>query len=120
MAADRGSDGIPFRRLKVTDPSQIPNDYSTTPGGTIFSTTPGGTRIFYDRDTMLMCKNSPIARSPPADMVCRPGITCPTTCTGGCRLPHAPAEKVTKNAQNTHQEHANAQKGDGEPFDIDL
>ncbi|KAL5961741.1 Eukaryotic translation initiation factor 4E-binding protein 1 [Taenia solium] len=123
MAANRGSDGIPFRRLKVTDPSQIPSDYRqvrckiTTPGGTIFSTTPGGTRIFYDRDTMLMCKDSPIARSPPTDMVCRPGVTCPATCTGECHLPPATAQKPTK---NTHQEHGNGQRGDEEPFDIDL
>ncbi|EUB56815.1 Eukaryotic translation initiation factor 4E-binding protein 1 [Echinococcus granulosus] len=117
MAANRGPDGIPFRRLKVTDPSQIPNEYSTTPGGSIFSTTPGGTRIFYDRDTMLMCKNSPIARSPPTDMVCRPGITCPATCAGECHLPAATAQKPTK---NTHQEHASVQKSDEGPFDIDL
>lgn len=33
---------IPPRRVEITDPSQLPSDYSTTPGGTIFSTTPGG------------------------------------------------------------------------------
>ena len=33
---------IPSRRIVVNDPGQIPIDYSTTPGGTIFSTTPGG------------------------------------------------------------------------------
>jgi len=33
---------IPPRRVEITDPSQLPNDFSTTPGGTIFSTTPGG------------------------------------------------------------------------------
>ncbi len=26
----------------MNDLSQLPNDYSTTPGGTLFSTTPGG------------------------------------------------------------------------------
>ena len=31
---------IPVRR--ITDISNIPSDYSTTPGGSIFSTTPGG------------------------------------------------------------------------------
>lgn len=30
------------RRIKVNDPSELPNEYSTTPGGTLYSTTPGG------------------------------------------------------------------------------
>ncbi|EEB13990.1 4E-binding protein thor, putative [Pediculus humanus corporis] len=33
---------IPSRRVVVNDASQLPHDYSTTPGGTLFSTTPGG------------------------------------------------------------------------------
>lgn len=33
---------IPSKRVTVNDPSQLPHDYSTTPGGTLFSTTPGG------------------------------------------------------------------------------
>ena len=33
---------IPSRRVVVHDPSHMPADYSTTPGGTVFSTTPGG------------------------------------------------------------------------------
>lgn len=33
---------IPVRRVIVNDPNQMPLDYGTTPGGTIFSTTPGG------------------------------------------------------------------------------
>ena len=36
------SRAIPSRRIIVNDPGQLPIDYSTTPGGTIFSTTPGG------------------------------------------------------------------------------
>ena len=36
------SRAIPSRRIVVNDPGQLPMDYSTTPGGTIFSTTPGG------------------------------------------------------------------------------
>ena len=30
------------RRIAINSPSELPNDYSTTPGGTLFSTTPGG------------------------------------------------------------------------------
>lgn len=35
------SKAIP-RRMFITDPSQLPNEYSSTPGGTLYSTTPGG------------------------------------------------------------------------------
>lgn len=35
------SQAIP-RRITITSTSQLPNEYSTTPGGTIYSTTPGG------------------------------------------------------------------------------
>lgn len=61
----------------INDPTQIPMDYSTTPGGSIFSTTPGGTRIFYERSFLLQCRNSPLAKSPPANMAQIPGITIP-------------------------------------------
>lgn len=37
---------IPGRRVVISDSSQLPLDYSSTPGGTIFSTTPGG-MLFY-------------------------------------------------------------------------
>ena len=36
------SQAIPSRRMVINSASQLPNDYSTTPGGTIYSTTPGG------------------------------------------------------------------------------
>ena len=36
---------IPTRRVLINDPSQLPSDYGTTPGGTLFSTTPGGMPI---------------------------------------------------------------------------
>lgn len=66
---------IPNRR--IADISNLPGDYSTTPGGSIFSTTPGGTRIFYDRSFLMQCRNSPLARTPPANMANIPGITSP-------------------------------------------
>ncbi|GLV34750.1 thor [Carabus blaptoides fortunei] len=43
----------------------MPNDYSTTPGGTIYSTTPGGTKIVYERAFLLNLRNSPISQTPP-------------------------------------------------------
>lgn len=36
------SQSIPSRHVVINDASQLPMDYSTTPGGTLFSTTPGG------------------------------------------------------------------------------
>lgn len=33
---------IPSRKVLLTDPSQMPDVYSSTPGGTLYSTTPGG------------------------------------------------------------------------------
>ncbi|PSN33027.1 Eukaryotic translation initiation factor 4E-binding protein 1 [Blattella germanica] len=56
---------IPSRRVVINDASQLPVDYSTTPGGTLYSTTPGGTRIVYERAFVMQFRNSPIARTPP-------------------------------------------------------
>jgi len=68
---------IPSKRFVLNDLSQLPHDYSTTPGGSIFSTTPGGTRIFYDRSFLLQCRNSPLTKSPPPNMAKIPGVTVP-------------------------------------------
>ncbi|XP_063445742.1 eukaryotic translation initiation factor 4E-binding protein 1-like isoform X1 [Mytilus trossulus] len=65
------------RRVVLNDLSQLPNDYSTTPGGSLFSTTPGGTKIFYERNFLMQCRNSPLTRSPPPNMAKIPGVTCP-------------------------------------------
>ncbi|GIY63335.1 eukaryotic translation initiation factor 4E-binding protein 2 [Caerostris darwini] len=67
---------IPGRNV-INDASQLPIDYSSTPGGTIFSTTPGGTRIIYDRAFLMQMRNSPIARTPPKNLPIIPGITSP-------------------------------------------
>lgn len=66
---------IPTRRIQISDPSQLPSEYSSTPGGTLFSTTPGGTRIIYDRAFLLQCRNSPLTKSPPPNMAKIPGVT---------------------------------------------
>jgi len=36
------SQSIPSKRIVIHDPNQLPADYSSTPGGTLYSTTPGG------------------------------------------------------------------------------
>ena len=71
------SRAIPTKRILINDPSQLPHDYSTTPGGTLFSTTPGGTRIIYDRNFLMQCRNSPLTKSPPKNLPKIPGVTAP-------------------------------------------
>lgn len=90
---------IPTRKVIFRDPSELPADYGTTPGGTIFSTTPGGnvwflflhsfveecidwtischagTRIVYDRKSLLEMRNSPLSRTPPRNLPRIPGVT---------------------------------------------
>lgn len=82
---------IPNRR--IADISNLPNDYSTTPGGSIFSTTPGGTRIFYERAFLMQCRNSPLAKSPPPNMANIPGVTSP----GQIHVPKENGVKACKN-----------------------
>uniref|UniRef100_A0A8C6LD72 Eukaryotic translation initiation factor 4E binding protein 1 n=1 Tax=Nothobranchius furzeri TaxID=105023 RepID=A0A8C6LD72_NOTFU len=62
------------RRIAIHDAAHMPQDYSTTPGGTVFSTTPGGTRIIYDRKFLLQCRMSPLTRTPP-NLPDIPGVT---------------------------------------------
>uniref|UniRef100_UPI00358F5927 eukaryotic translation initiation factor 4E-binding protein 1-like n=1 Tax=Myxine glutinosa TaxID=7769 RepID=UPI00358F5927 len=68
---------IPSRRVVLNDPSQLPLDYSTTPGGTLYSTTPGGSKIIYDRKFLMECRNSPYTRTPPRFLPNIPGVTSP-------------------------------------------
>ena len=71
-AATVGQD-IPTRRVVITNEDDMPNDYSTTPGGTIFGTTPGGTKIVYERAFLINMRNSPLARTPPRNLPSIPG-----------------------------------------------
>lgn len=34
---------IPSKKVLIHDPNQLPDVYSSTPGGSLYSTTPGGT-----------------------------------------------------------------------------
>jgi hypothetical protein len=77
---------IPIRRVPLSEQSQLPIDYSATPGGTLFSTTPGGTRIIYEREFLLQCRDSPLTKSPPPNMLNIPGVTS--------------ASKTVENSQN--------------------
>ena len=59
--------------------ADMPLDYGTTPGGTIFGTTPGGTKIVYERAFLMQMRHSPLAKSPPANLPNIPGVTSPTS-----------------------------------------
>ncbi|KRT79235.1 hypothetical protein AMK59_7504 [Oryctes borbonicus] len=65
MARHVESKAIPIKRVALLDPSDLPTDYSTTPGGTLYSTTPGGTKIVYEKAFLMNLRSSPIARTPP-------------------------------------------------------
>ncbi|XP_052892867.1 eukaryotic translation initiation factor 4E-binding protein [Anopheles moucheti] len=62
------SQAIPSKRVLIHDASELPDLYSSTPGGTLYSTTPGGTRIVYERAFLMNLKNSPLARTPPSNV----------------------------------------------------
>merc|ERR1711973_571447 len=67
--------GIPTRRVVINSENEMPNEYGTTWGGTIFGTTPGGTRIVYERAFLMNMRNSPLAKTPPKNMPNIPGVT---------------------------------------------
>merc|ERR1719333_1411589 len=67
--------GVPIRRVVINSENEMPNEYGTTPGGTIFGTTPGGTRIVYERAFLMNMRNSPLAKTPPKNMPNIPGVT---------------------------------------------
>ncbi|XP_020616604.1 eukaryotic translation initiation factor 4E-binding protein 1-like isoform X1 [Orbicella faveolata] len=104
------SRAIPSRRIIVNDPGQMPIDYSTTPGGTIFSTTPGGTRIIYERKFLLELRNSPLSRTPPRNLPLIPGVTCNNKVKPESRKDNGVvAATETENDKNDHAEHEEPQ-----------
>lgn len=67
------------RRVVINHEHEMPSDFGTTPGGTMFTHTPGGTRIVYERAFLLQMRQSPLARSPPANLPVIPGVTVPAS-----------------------------------------
>jgi hypothetical protein len=53
----------------------MPDNYSSTPGGTIFGTTPGGTKIVYERAFLMRMKDCQLAKTPPTNLPVIPGVT---------------------------------------------
>ncbi|CAL8298912.1 unnamed protein product [Merluccius merluccius] len=105
------SRAIPTRTVLISDAAQLPHDYCTTPGGTLFSTTPGGTRIIYDRKFLLDRRNSPIAQTPPAHLPNIRGVTSQTV--------------LSENRKNEANKHTNSHDGkpgtgDDAQFEMDI
>ncbi|XP_055684785.1 eukaryotic translation initiation factor 4E-binding protein [Lutzomyia longipalpis] len=99
---------IPSKRVLVTDASQLPDVYSSTPGGTLFSTTPGGTRIIYDRAFLMNLKNSPLSRTPPKNLPPALMKGSPTQKSGPWKAPasgprRASNDQAARQHDNEHQ-----------------
>ncbi|XP_029024193.1 eukaryotic translation initiation factor 4E-binding protein 1-like [Betta splendens] len=98
-----------IRRVAIHDAAHMPQDYSTTPGGTLFSTTPGGTRIIYDRKFLMQCRTSPLTRTPPK-LPDIPGVTRPlepgngAEAKGSEQTPSEDGERVPQREQNTGED----------------
>ncbi|KYN00122.1 PREDICTED: eukaryotic translation initiation factor 4E-binding protein 1 [Cyphomyrmex costatus] len=103
------SQSIPSKRVIIHDPNQLPVDYSSTPGGTLYSTTPGGTRIVYERAFLMNLRNSPISRTPP-----RNPLTIPSELLKG----NTPV--ITKDpAKNTNKDSVMIEES-AEQFEMDM
>eukprot|EP01137_Pigoraptor_chileana_P014359 Opistho-2@68881 len=61
--------------LPSSQAMDLPGLLSQTPGGSIYGTTPGGTKIYYDRNTLLKMRDSPLAKAVPVRMPSIPGVT---------------------------------------------
>ncbi|XP_051923719.1 eukaryotic translation initiation factor 4E-binding protein 1 [Hippocampus zosterae] len=102
------------RMVAIHDAEHMPQDYSTTPGGTAFSTTPGGTRIIYDRKFLLGCRSSPLAKTPPRCLPDIPGVTSPPSA--------GTNEKKASDGEllNNSAEAASNPTGDDAQFEMDI
>ncbi|KAI5712573.1 eukaryotic translation initiation factor 4E-binding protein 1 [Diaphorina citri] len=97
---------IPIRRVLLTDDSQLPSNYSSTPGGTLYSTTPNGTRLVYDRSSLLHLRNSPLSQTPPQNVLSIPNIlvkeirdTAPVTASEGADSPTKKSASESEESQ---------------------
>ncbi|XP_061589425.1 eukaryotic translation initiation factor 4E-binding protein 1-like [Cololabis saira] len=106
----------PVRRIPIHDAAHLPQEYSTTPGGTLFSITPGGTRIIYDRKFLLQCRTSPLACTPPK-LPDIPGVTRPLS-SDSPNHTNPPEQTPSDNNESDVQTEENA--GDESQFEMDI
>uniref|UniRef100_T1DFK0 Putative eukaryotic translation initiation factor 4e binding protein 4ebp n=1 Tax=Psorophora albipes TaxID=869069 RepID=T1DFK0_9DIPT len=103
---------IPSKRVLIHDASELPDLYSSTPGGTLYSTTPGGTRIVYERAFLMNLKNSPLSRTPPTNLGNLPHNILRNSPSGAAGKP----QKTQPQPQNSPPKFDESQ----EQFDMDL
>ncbi|XP_026154122.1 eukaryotic translation initiation factor 4E-binding protein 1-like [Mastacembelus armatus] len=112
-----GSREIPaVRRVAIHDAAHMPQEYSSTPGGTLFSTTPGGTRIIYDRKFLLQCRTSPLTRTPP-NLPDIPGVTTSLKLSNS-RDTNPPEQRPSNN--NDHSLPTEESAGEDAQFEMDI
>lgn len=109
---------IPSRRIVINNSADLPNDYSTTPGGTFYSTTPGGTRIVYERQFLMQLRNSPMARTPPKNMQFVPGFS--PTKPSGLILDNNNTEKQAEKPRISPETQKSSGDLVSEQFEMDL
>jgi len=117
------SQAIPSRRVVINSVGQLPNDYSSTPGGTLYSTTPGGTRIVYERNFLMQLKNSPMAKTPPKNIHFIPGVTgglSPVKAQSGLCLDNNNQNNKAAAKPPSPTRDGTAQNLDSEQFEMDL
>ena len=112
--------GIPTSRVVINSEHEMPTEYGTTPGGTIFGTTPGGTKIIYERAFLMKMRNSPLARTPPANLPVIPGVTAPKDANSNRKSP----EKDHKESEMPHHlskiTESTKEEEDEDQFDMDI
>ncbi|XP_053693504.1 eukaryotic translation initiation factor 4E-binding protein [Sabethes cyaneus] len=104
---------IPSKRVLIHDASELPDLYSSTPGGTLYSTTPGGTRIVYERAFLMNLKNSPLARTPPSNLNNLPHNILRNSPKGAVSNKPKPTHNQSQNSPPKFDDHQ-------EQFDMDL
>ncbi|XP_014218043.1 eukaryotic translation initiation factor 4E-binding protein 1 [Copidosoma floridanum] len=103
IARQTQSQNIPTKKIEAV---QMPIDYSSTPGGTLYSTTPGGTRIVYERGFLMNLRNSPISQTPPKNMPTIPASILkdsPITATSPFKSPSPPKAAAAPVDDSTEQ-----------------
>lgn len=120
MARQSLNQNIPTRNVQLGCVSELPNDYSSTPGGTIFSTTPGGTRIVYTGQFLKALRSSPLARTPPASMAHVPGVTKVAPPAGGSPVRLPAGHHGSPPASAGHGAAGDKPDGDDPQFEMDM
>merc|ERR1712055_782116 len=110
--------GIPTRRVIINSESEVPTNYGTTPGGTMFAHTPGGTRIVYERAFLMQMRQSPLAKSPPANLPLIPGVTVPSQSSPDSKSSSAAADSQQKLQTVKEESPVSNSKDDDAQFDM--